>query len=231
MKSLFLDTANLEEITQMVKTHAIAGVTTNPSLMAKEQKGDYVKKLSEICLALEEAPGLKHLSVEVTTSDPSLMVSQAGSLIESLKDFEIDLYVKIPVMLETLPVISALTDMNIQVNATACMTAMQAKLAEDAGAPIVSFFYNRMIDGFRSGKDEIHSRIAAAREIVKFVELRQHAEIICGSIRKPEDVLECWSAGAEIVTASTKVIKGMISHPKTDEAIKQFQEDIDAWLK
>lgn len=243
MKSLFLDSANLKEIEQMVKTDAIAGVTTNPSLMAKEEKGAYEDRLLEICSVIRyNKSSRKHLSVEVTTLDVDLMMKQALFLKDYLGEFARahgDVFVKIPVMMQTLPVITKLAEQNIKVNATACMTAFQAKLAEDAGAQIVSFFYNRMIDGFRSVKpgqpgehsDEVGARIAAAREIMKFVDLKRSSQIICGSIRKPSDVFECWSAGAEIVTASLKVIEGMVSHPKTDEAINQFQKDIDSWLK
>lgn len=221
MKLLFLDSANLDEIRLMVKTEAIQGVTTNPSLMAKETKGGYVQRLSEICEILDSTDRRMHLSVEVITADPKEMYSQAMTLAEGLKGSDIDLHVKIPVLFDTLPVITKLANSKVRVNATACMTALQAKLAEEAGAPIVSFFYNRMLDG----------ALDADTEIQKYCELRRNSQIICGSIRKPDDVRRCWRAGAEYVTASVKVIKEMISHPKTDEAVTQFQRDIDTWLK
>lgn len=238
MRSLFLDTANIEEIREMVRTDAIAGVTTNPSLMAKEEKGDYLSKLEEICTVINtEGSSRKHLSVEVTTLDPVEMQGQALALCDALARFErVDLYIKIPVMLETLEVISRLTDRKVKINATACMTTLQAKLAEDAGAHIVSFFYNRMIDGGCTSKPDSHelkayARMGAMQELQQFSNLKRSSQIICGSIREPFDVYECWCYGAEIVTASLKVIKGMVTHPKTTEAINQFQKDIDSWLK
>jgi transaldolase len=222
MRELFLDSANLDDIRQMVKTEAIQGVTTNPSLMAKEAKGGYTERLLEICDIISNTERKMHLSVEVITSDPEKMIYQAMTLAHTLKNPRVDLHIKIPLMLETLPVITELLNKKVKVNATACMTALQAKLAEDAGAPIVSFFYNRMLDGGEKAEEEI-SRFCNG--------LGRSAQVICGSIRKPEDVRRCWLAGARIVTASMKVIKEMVSHPQTDKAIQQFQQDIDAWLR
>ena len=222
MKELFLDTANLEDIRTMVRTEAIQGVTTNPSLMAKEAKGGYTQRLAEICDVIRETGRRMHLSVEVITSDPSKMVEQALMLRDTLAEDRVDLHVKIPIMLETLPVITELSNKKVKVNATACMTALQAKLAHDAGAPIISFFYNRMNDGGLDADKEIHTFAT---------ELNRNSRIICGSIRHAEDVRKCWRDGSDIVTAGVKVIKEMITHPKTDEAIKQFQQDIDKWLR
>lgn len=224
MKKLYLDSANLDEIALCLRTDAIDGVTTNPSLMAKEKKGGYTERLVDICELFQEiSTAKKHLSVEVITLDPGDMFEQAVTLKTALGKYDkVDLYVKIPLMFETLPVISRLNDERIKVNATACMTALQAKLAHDAGAPIVSFFYNRMLDG----------AVEAETEINRFsTELNRNSQIICGSIRKADDVRKCWKSGADIVTASLKVIKEMVTHPKTDEAIKQFQRDIETWLK
>lgn len=230
MKELFLDSANMDEIALCVRTDAIAGVTTNPSLMAKEAKGDYVKKLNDICQLFQTyAKARKHLSVEVTTLDPDKMYGQAHELQEALGlDFDkVQLHIKIPVMFETLEVISRLGDDGIKVNATACMTALQAKLAHDAGAPIISFFFNRMIDGAHGN----NGRDLALMQLSDFSEeLNRNSRVICGSIRKPQDLSDCWRNGADIVTASFKIIKETLVHPETDKAIQQFQKDIDAWL-
>ncbi len=225
IRNLYLDTANLKEINQYVQTDAIAGVTTNPSLMAKETKGDYLAKLIEICETITvNALSRKHLSVEVTTLSPNQMIDQACYLRDNILDKfnqKVDLYVKIPFSAATLPVISRLTEVQVKVNATAIMTALQAKIAEDAGAPIVSFFYNRALD----------RAVRVDEEIGLFANtLRRSSRIICGSIRKPDDVKKCWMAGADIVTASVKVIEEMVYHPGTEEAIERFQKDIDAWL-
>ena len=221
MGKLYLDTANIDEIKRLTRTTAISGVTTNPSLMAKEEKGDYVGKLKEIA---EETIGM-HLSVEVITLDPREMVKQAIELRDELKD--VDLFIKIPITLDNLTVISHLeVNEKIKVNATACMTADQAKMAMDAGASVVSFFYNRMKDGHLNADREIRMFHIDAMHRLS----HSGCNIICGSIRKPEDITACWAAGADIVTASMKTIEQLISHPQTDKAIQGFQEDIEKWL-
>lgn len=240
MKKLFLDSANLEEIKELIKTSAISGVTTNPSLIAKEAKEDYLEKLLKIKNVIVENKRRLHLSVEVITLDPIEMIDQTNQIYSKLiatnTDKQlVDLHIKIPAMFKSLPVITEIMSSKYigrNVNATACMTVLQAKLASDAGAKIVSFFYNRMIDGFTSeqqqhdtnekAKEKTVLEIKKAKEIIE-------SEIICGSIRHASDVLECWSAGADIVTASYKIISEMISHKKTSEAIAQFQDDIDKW--
>lgn len=226
MIRLYLDSANLGEIGMMISSDAISGVTTNPSLISKEAKGGYDDRLHEICNVIRMSrKGRVHLSVEVTTLDPTQMISQALHLSNLLKKHSdsVDPHVKIPVMLGTLPVISRLANSGVRVNATACMTALQAKMAEDAGASVVSFFFNRMKDG----------GIDAAHEFEKYARhLRRSAEVICGSIRSKDDIYFCWqSFGRNIaVTAPLKIIRDAISHPKTDEAILQFQRDIEEWL-
>lgn len=243
---LFLDTANISEIRQLCRTDAIAGVTTNPSLMSKERPGNYVDNLLEIADAFED---LKHLSIEVLSSDLEKMGREAGDLFYKFRH-RMDVYIKIPVSLGTLPIISVLNKSGVLVNATACMTAVQAKLAADAGASFVSFFYNRMKDwnrtkykpkpwhniliagGARFNEDpysaEAYATEASMSEIRIFKTLSD-VPVICGSIRKPEDVLECWNAGADFVTASYKVIDQMMTHEKTTEAVAQFQKDIALW--
>jgi transaldolase len=230
MRKLFLDTANLADIEKYLKTSAVKGVTTNPSLMAKEPQAAkvdlssgfkvYLKRLHEIKKLIKDSHRSDiHLSVEVITLDPSQMVLQAQEFQKELEG-GVDLFVKIPVLSETLDVITELRD-DVQINATGCMTALQAKLAADAGAQIVSFFYNRMIDGGVNPQKEIENFCSLTTGV---------SDIICGSIRTQEDVLKCWQYGADIVTASPKIITEMITHPKTTEAITKFQKDIEAWL-
>lgn len=225
MKELYLDSANIEEIITMVASDAVSGVTTNPSLMAKEMKGGYTERLMEICEAIEQhGSSKKHLSVEVTSTDPREMLCQAKTLREALKGYKkVDLHVKIPFMLSTLPVITDLISgtERVKVNATAIITTGQAKLAHDAGADIVSFFYRRGMD---------HSE-DMDRHIRHFVgKYKRNCRVICGSIREPRDILDCWDDGAEIVTAPMSVIKQMSEHVKTTEAIQKFQKDIESWL-
>lgn len=247
-RELYLDSANIDEIREFVQSSAISGVTTNPSLMAKESKGSYASKVEVIGDIIQSyATQVKHLSVEVIGSTYDEMIREALQLKKLMVQFPVvDLYVKIPVTFDNLKVISTLRQEDINVNATACMTANQAQLASMAGARIVSFFYNRMIDGNINPKamfpevQKVDAKILAKNEIRVFAESSkkypiefnsEYARVICGSIRKVSDVNDCWNSGAEIVTASAKIIKEMLLHPKTDEAIKQFEEDISKWLK
>lgn len=231
MNNLFLDSANLEEIRSLSLTSAIDGFTTNPSLTAKEEKRPYKDHLLDIAKILEESYPLivpRHLSVEVITADPEKMVAAALDLRALLNPFMVDLAIKIPVALSTLSVITELESQHdVRVNATACMTADQAKMAMDAGASYVSFFYNRMLDGGLNANLELN-RFATFRSNVN---MEDSVKVICGSIRKPEDVLRCWENGADIVTAPYKIIHNMSYHPKTEEAIIKFQTDIEEWLK
>lgn len=250
MRKLLLDTANIDEVRELIFTDAIHGVTTNPSLMAKESasKG-YLGGLIDLARLVDSASSeyhKKHLSVEAVGLTKTELFDSARELHDTISKgcVNLNLFVKIPVTLENLVLITQLTNAGIQVNATACMTAKQAYLAREAGAPIVSFFYNRMIDGntpvipptpgFLSG---FHPRTEALEEIKKFTKLNDEyvdcmdrsCSTICGSIRRPDDVMECWEAGSEYVTASRAVIEKMMKHPKTDEALAQFQTDYDKW--
>ena len=244
MKKLLLDSANIDEITLVSCTSAISGVTTNPSLMAKESKGDYNTRLTEIAMTLNHGAAKdkeKHLSVEVITTDPIEIEEQAVELYDMLgsRNFpRIDLHIKVPVTIENLNIITRLENRKIKVNATACMMPSQAKLAMDAGASVVSFFYNRMKDGGDN---------AAAETIAEFDRVRKgpqewqaygkslsdynDCKVICGSIRTPEDVTECWNHGADAVTVPMRIVELMMEHPQTDLAITRFQEDIDKWLE
>lgn len=246
---LLLDSANLGDIRRISHTDAIAGVTTNPSLIAKTEKGDYIERLELIAKILgqgchQKNVNRKHLSVEVITTDPHRMFIQAKKIAERLKDYAqwIDLHVKIPVTVDTLRVITDLErGWHVNVNATACMMPSQAKMAMDAGASVVSFFYNRMKDG---------GDVSPSYTIREFAELRPRqdllmttsfvperglsnydCQIICGSIRKPEDVMLCWDAGADFVTVGMHIIELFMKHPQTDLVIENFQRDIDGWLE
>lgn len=227
-RKLLLDSANLNDIRLIVGTSAVAGVTTNPSLMAKEEKGDYVGHLVEICKILDHPDRIpcepKHLSVEVITLDPAQMVRQACDLQDALSVFKnVDLHIKIPVSMATLSTISLLSwKYDIKVNATACATATQAKLADDAGAKVVSFFYNRSRD---AGVDIDNELITYARLL-----RTGSTQIICGSIRRISDVRKCWLSDADFVTAKLDIVEDMMYHSVTEDSIRSFQEDIEKWL-
>lgn len=225
MGFLFLDSANLNDVKSIVGMQSIKGVTTNPSLISKEEKCDYETHLTNICNIIQaESTFVRHLSVEVISLDPGTMFHQADRLYHTLSESydKVNLHIKIPVLFETIDVISRLVERGVKVNATACMTMEQAAIAHDAGAQVISFFYNRMLDGAED----------ADLQIRRFCNNHNNSSlVICGSIRKPSDVYKVWTAGADVATVSMKVYKEMLKHRQTDVAVKQFQEDIDKWLK
>lgn len=222
--NLFLDSANIDDIRFFMKTAAVQGVTTNPSLMAKEDKGDYFQKLDVIADAVRSQDYVgRHLSVEVTTLDPKMMVTQALELYRHLRRDGLNVHIKVPCT--ELEVITNLSRQKIPVNATAVMTPMQGMLAWQAGAAVISFFYNRIKDH----ANETMSGPPPAQVLREFRAIAPACKVICGSIRKPEDIYDSWIHGANHVTASRKVIEQALSHPQTDKAIKQFQEDITRW--
>lgn len=248
-KKLLLDTASVSEIKRFFDrgSTAFAGVTTNPSLIAKEEKRPIDDLLVDIGKTINAGVyPHPHLSVEVYSLDPEEMLKQARQKVELFSEngvHSVDIFIKIPFLESTLGVITDLRYSGTRVNVTACMTAFQAKMAADAGASVVSFFYNRMIDGHREkylpiNKDdtwsapligENHFRKWAQAEIGRFCKVSD-VPVICGSIRQPWDVVECWEAGATYVTVSPKVARQMIVHPQTDRAVDQFQKEIESWL-
>ncbi len=236
MKKLLLDSASFDEVDLLTKTDAIAGVTTNPSLVAKYAKDSgltyfvYLKKLADILL--KNSSGFPHLSVEVLETDASKIYEEAVSLNRSFQEYfgdELGLFIKIPVTVQNLALITDLENNKVRVNATACMNASQAKLASDAGASIVSFFYNRMLDHEKDVSNVRHEMGYDGDpgvEIPTFSNLNENNTlVICGSIRKKQDVIRCWELGSDYVTASAKVIEDMMTHPQTDKVLKQFEED------
>ncbi len=249
---LFIDTANLEDITWGLKSGFIRGITTNPSLLAKEPKGNYLAHLGKIVDLMNEhiAPSRRDgfsLSVEVFSDEPNEMVRQAVEFKNVLKWH--DLAVKVHIDhngTENLAVIHELAKRNIAVNATACMTVYQAVAAAAAGARYVSLFWGRIRDGGTDEKFFVERnqyieakkvRMAdfdpsvAVRETRNFLD-REYpgAEIIAGSIRAPLDVKDAGLAGAHIVTVQPKTLRAMLGHFKTDEVVGQFFTDFKAWL-
>lgn len=223
--ALFLDSASIQDMKAVMPTGAVAGITTNPSLMAKEEKGDYLVKLEQIAAFLSNQYNSQdiHLSVEVTSLDVRKMIEE-GLYLYGLLSRYCDVHIKIPMMLESLTAISELDYAGVPVNATCIMHAEQAKLAMDAGASYVSFFYNRMKDGGVEFPE---------REVLRFRSSYlkgNKTKIICGSIRRAEDVVRCWEYGADVVTAGLPVIRTLTEHHKTTEAIQRFQKDLEEWL-
>ncbi len=220
---LFADTANLEEIESLLKKGVVQGITTNPSLLAKEPKADFYDHIQQICnLCLQHGLEIP-VSVEVFATEPDKMILQAQEIIQRIGYDNIN--IKIPIGFEELRVISELKDLGIDVNCTCCFTSTQLQLAALSGARYVSLFYNRLID---VGGDPALC-LQQTREFIDNSEL--DCEIIAGSIRNPYDLTNCWHNGCHIVTAGHSVIQKATQHVKTDESVQGFMKDFEQWIK
>lgn len=224
-RELFADTANLEEIKELYEMGIISGVTTNPSIIAKEPKSEFlslIKEISQFC-----GKNKLSFSVEVFTTNPEDIYTQGKQLSEELLKTiqEKFLHIKVPIGLEELKIINRFSAQGINVNCTACFTEEQMKLAALSGSRYVSLFFNRARD---SGIDVCQ----VLRNTNKFIEENNlHCKIIAGSIRKPSDITEAWNNGAHIVTCSTKIIKEMVFHEGTNKSIEGFMKDFQEWMK
>jgi transaldolase len=212
---IFLDTANVDEIKKVRDWGLLDGVTTNPSLAAKElAKGISFKDL--VVQILRETPG--PVSVEVVATDYDGMLKQALR-IGALADNAV---VKIPMTLPGLKTIKTLTEKRIPVNCTLIFNPLQALFAAKAGAEYVSPFVGRLDD---IGEDGM-SIIDEIKTI--FVNYNIKTKILVASIRNPVHVLRSAIIGADVVTMPFDVVSKLTSHPKTDEGLKRFLDD---WKK
>jgi transaldolase len=219
---LFVDTANLEELEQCLKRGFPSGVTTNPSILAKEQRRDFRQHINELIALLQRYDCDIPLSVEVFTAEPEEMVAQAEEFVGHFGHYP-NLNVKVPVGWNELAVIAELRRRGIRVNCTCCMSYNQAILAARAGANYVSLFWGRI-------RDIGHDAGAIVRQVHQTLrEWGEPAEIIVGSIRHIADVNEALQCGADILTVPPKFFPQMCAHPKTDEAVRQFVSDFRKW--
>jgi transaldolase len=208
----FIDTANVDEIRKANDMGVIAGVTTNPSLIAKEHK-DYAKTLAEIA-AIVDGP----ISGEVkATTDAETMIKE-GEAIYALDPKH--MVVKIPMTVEGLKAIKALSAKGIPTNCTLIFSANQALLAARAGATYVSPFLGRLDDISQPGIDLIQT---ISEIFSNYPDI--HTEIIAASVRNPIHITDCALAGADIATVPYKVIEQMTKHPLTDQGIEKFKAD------
>jgi transaldolase len=219
---IFVDSANLLEIEEALERGFPAGVTTNPSILSKEEKGDFRNHIKKIIRLLEKHDYHVPLSVEVFSSQPAEMVAQAEEFVQHFGGYP-ELNVKIPVGWNELGVIRELRRRGIKVNCTCCMSYNQAIMAAAAGANFVSLFYGRIRDIGYDAAPVVRALHATFREH------RVPCEIIVGSIRHIHDINEALMAGADIVTVPPKFFRQMVSHPKTDEAVNQFISDFQKW--
>jgi transaldolase len=206
---IFIDTANIEEIRQASQLGILAGVTTNPSLIAKEGR-DFVQVVKEIA-EIVDGP----ISAEVTGLTMDEMVAEA---LELTKIHE-NIVIKVPMIAEGLKAISALTEKGIKTNCTLIFSANQALLAARAGASYVSPFIGRIDDIGYDGMKLIEDLV----EI--FDNYYFDTEIIAASVRHPMHVTDAAKAGAHVATIPWKVIEQMIKHPLTDLGVEKFLKD------
>ena len=205
----FIDTANLEEIKKGLDMGMVDGVTTNPSLIAKEGC-DFEERIREICSILEGP-----VSAEVVSTDAQGMIDEAKAL-SKLAD---NIVVKIPMTTEGLKATKALGDMGIKTNVTLVFSPLQALLAAKAGATFVSPFVGRLDDISTDGM-ELISDIVQIYDNYNF-----STEIIVASVRNPMHVLVSAKLGADIATIPFKVIAQLAKHPLTDIGLEKFLSD------
>lgn len=211
---IFIDTANVQDIIKANDMGVICGVTTNPSLIAKEGR-DFTEVIREIT---EIVDGPISGEIKATTLDAENMILEAREITGIHKN----MIVKIPMTAEGLKAVKVLAKEGIKTNVTLIFSANQALLAAEAGATYVSPFLGRLDDISQPGIDLI-------RTISEIFSIHGYdTEIIAASVRNPIHVTDCALAGADIVTVPYKVIEQMIKHPLTDQGIIKFQEDYKA---
>jgi len=206
---LFIDTANVEEIREVSRWGVITGVTTNPSLIAKEGRNFY-EVVKEICTIIDGP-----ISAEVVSMEADSMVAEA----EELAGIHPNIVIKIPMMEEGLKAVSILSRKSIKTNVTLVFSANQALLAARAGATYVSPFLGRIDD---VGQDGVQ---VVADTVQIFAQHGIDTEIIAASIRHPMHVTEVAKVGADIATVPYAVLKKMVRHPLTDAGIEKFLAD------
>jgi len=209
---IFLDTANIDEIKEAVSWGILDGVTTNPSLVAKEKK-DFKELLQEICSIVEG-----DVSAEVISTDFEGMVKEARELVK-ISD---NIVVKIPLIKDGLKAVKFLKSEGIRANVTLCFSPTQAILAAKAGAYYISPFVGRLDDISSDGMNLI-------RQIVQIYEnYNFETKVLVASVRHPMHVVEAGLIGADVVTMPFKVLEQLIKHPLTDIGLERFLQD---WKK
>jgi len=208
----FIDTANLEEIRKAKEYGLIDGVTTNPTLLAREG-ADWKKQMELIC---KEVDG--PVSLEVIGLKADGMIEEARELVK----YGPNVVVKIPMTMEGMKAVRHLADMGVRTNVTVCFSAAQALLAAKAGAAYISPFIGRL--------DHLSQRgMALVEEIVAiYGNYDFETEVLVASIRHPLHVVEAALAGADVATVPFKVLFDLAKHPMTDLGIESFRTD---WKK
>lgn len=205
----FIDTANIDEIKEAAGMGILDGVTTNPSLAAREN-APYHEILTEICQAVDGP-----VSAEVIATDTEGMIREAEELVKIADN----IVIKIPTILNGLTAIKTLRDRGIKTNATLVFSPLQALLVAKAGATYVSPFVGRLDDISTDGMSLIADIVNIYANYVF------ETELLVASVRNPIHVLEAARLGADVCTIPLKVIKQLIAHPLTDIGLEKFLED------
>jgi len=206
---IFLDTGNTKEIKEAASWGVLDGITTNPSLVAKEGRS-FKDLLKEIC-SIVDGP----ISAEVVSVEADAMVKEGKDLASIHKN----IVVKVPLIPEGLKACKALTSQGIRVNVTLCFSPTQAMLAAKAGAWCVSPFIGRLDDISHNGMELI-------RDIVTIFRNYQYkTKVLVASVRGPQHVVEAAKIGGDICTMPFTVFKQLVQHPLTDSGLKKFLSD------
>jgi len=241
---IFIDSANLQDIEEALKRGFVRGITTNPSLLAKEPKTKFEEHIGKIITLIQNyQPGIS-LSVEVFSREPQKILEQAKRFVKTFKYPE--LAIKVQIGWDELGVIRTLSTEGIKVNCTCAMSISQAIMAAAAGAHFVSLFWGRIRDGGSAKHDGIRKTFLAdgrleeqdfdpayvVRETRKIFDVAYpDTAIIAGSLRSISDFTNAAKAGAHVVTVPPKFFVPMTQHFKTDEVVTQFLNDFSSWVQ
>ena len=206
---LFLDTGNIKEIKDAAAWGVLDGVTSNPSLVAKEGRS-FKDLLKEIC-AIVDGP----ISAEVVSIEADAMVKEGKDLASIHKN----IVVKCPLTVEGLRATKALTSQGIPVNVTLCFSPTQALLAAKTGARYISPFIGRLDDIGHNGMDLIENILTIYRNY------EFNTKVLVASVRNPQHVVDAAKLGADICTVPFAIFKQLVQHPLTDIGLKKFQAD------
>ncbi len=206
---IYIDTANLDEIKRAASLGVLDGVTTNPSLVAKEGV-DFRTRLEEICQVVEGP-----VSAEVVAIEHDAMIAEAEPLIQIAPN----IVIKLPCIEEGLRACKTLADRDVKVNMTLCFQPLQALLAAKAGAFLISPFVGRIDDVGGDGMEVVQQ----IRQI--YDNYSYTTKILTASIRHPQHMVQAAMMGSDVATAPLKVIQQMMKHPLTDVGLKRFLDD------
>jgi transaldolase len=207
---LFLDTANIDEIRDVARLGVLAGVTTNPTLMAKESGVSYRDRVIEICEAVQGP-----VSAECTSRDVHGLLEEG----RSLASWHEQVVVKIPIDANGLEATSILSREGIRINMTLVFSANQSLLAALAGATYISPFVGRLDDAGHDGMEVVRQSVAI------FDRYHLPAQVLAASIRSAPHVVQAALAGAHVATLPYSVFQAMLKHPLTDTGIERFLAD------